>query len=230
MKFPVLLSVLSALFCCAGWGELKFESRLVTVHATADAEKAQVEFQFANRGEKDVIISHINPDCDCLTVQASGGTILPDDSIRYRPGEAGAIRSIFKIGNSSGTVDQVVAIWLQGDPRDKPSIRLTARILVPELVKLEPKTLKWEVGSEPEPQVLTVTMNHERPIAVTGMECTSKSFRTELRTVEAGKKYEVIVTPVDTETPGIGVVQIETDCEVEKQSGQQAFVMIQRPQ
>lgn len=220
------ITLLTSASCALGG--MEFEAKLVEVEAAADDEQAQVEFKFSNTGDKEVIISHIDPDCDCLTVQASGGTTLPNRTIRYRPGESGVIRSIFKIGNSTGTVDQVVAIWLKGDPKKDPSIRLTARIKVPQLVHMEPRTLKWQLGSEATPQRITISMNHDKPIEVTKMECTSPSFRTELKTVEAGKLYEVLVTPVSTETPGIGVVQIETDCEVEKQRRQQAFIMIQR--
>lgn len=225
MKPSALLFLLAS---SLAWGGLDFESRIVEVQAAADAREVPVEFNFSNTGSEQVIISHINPDCDCITVQAKGGTVLPNKSIRYRPGETGVIRSSFKVGNASGTVDQILAIWLEGDPKDEPSIQLTARITIPELVSMEPKALKWMVGSEPATQRITITMNHDKPIAVTRMASSSKSFRAELKTLEAGRKYEVLVTPLSTEGPGIGVIRVETDCEVESQRNQQSFIMIQR--
>ena len=211
------------------WAELEFEAKLVEVHAAADAEQAQIDFKFTNKGDKPVFISHINPDCDCLTIMASGGTTLPDKRIRYRPGEAGIIRSEFKIGNKKGQLDQKVLVWLSGDPKDKPSIQLTARIQVPKLINMAPRTLKWEVGEEATTKAIEVVMKHDQPIHITETKTTSPHFTIDLVTVEKGKRYTLNVTPKDTKSPGIGVIQVFTDSNVELQNREQVFAMVHRP-
>lgn len=224
------LLIIIALISQLAWATLEFDSKLVEVDAAADAEKATVDFKFSNTGDKDVFISHINPDCDCLTIKASGGTTLPDKRIRYRPGETGVIRSIFKIGNNKGQVDQKVMVWLTGDPKDKPSIQLIALINVPQFISMVPRSLKWDIGSEPKPKRIDVTIQHDQDIKVTEVKSSSPNFEIKLVTIEEGKRYAIMVNPKNTDTPGITVVQVITDSTVKNQSRQQVFAMVQRPQ
>ena len=127
------------------------------------------------------------------------------------------------MGNFSGTVDKVVAVWLDDDPPDKPSVALTVRVHIPVLVSLEPKTLKWDLGGKGEPQTIRITMNHDKPDPCDRRDSSSEAFRHELKTIEDGKSYELIVTPTDIGSPGLAVIRIETDCEIEKHRLQQAF-------
>ncbi len=46
---------------------------------------------------------------------------------------------------------------------------------------------------------------------------------------EEGKKYDLIVTPLETNAPEIGVLRIETDSELSKHRIQQAFAVIRKP-
>ncbi len=222
----IILGLLSQLT----WAKLEFDAELVEVEAAADAKDAQIDFKFTNKGDKPVFISHIDPDCDCLEIMAKGGTTLPDKRIRFRPGEEGVIRSQFKIGNKKGQIDQKVMIWLTGDPKHKPSIQLTARINVPQIINMAPRTIKWVTGEEAKPKAIEVVMNHPQPIHITETKSSSTNFTIELVTVEKGKRYTLNVTPKDTSSPGIGVIQVMTDSPVEIQSREQVFAMVHRPE
>ena len=203
------------------WAALEFESKLVEVHAAADAEEIAVDFNFKNTGDKAVNISHVDPDCDCNAIMVKGG------KLSYQPGESGQIRSIFKIGNNRGVVNQSTAIWLEGDPKDKPSIHLVSRIHVPKVINMTPRSLKWDTGAKLERKAVEVTMQHEHAIHVTKTSSTNSNF--ELEVVEKGKQYIVWVTPKSTERPGIGVVAVETDSPVKNQKTEQVFAMVQKP-
>ena len=208
---------------------LEFESTMVVVNAAADDKSSQIDFKFTNKGKEPVFISHIDPDCDCLTIMASGGTTLADKRIRYRAGDSGIIRSQFKIGNKRGQLNHKIMVWLTGDPKDDPSIQLEARINVPQLITMIPRTLKWKVGEETKAKSVEVTMNYDRPIHITETKSTSPNFTIEMVAIEKGKHYTLSVIPKDTSSPGIGVIQILTDSEVEIQSREQVFAMVHRP-
>lgn len=203
---------------------LSFRKQLVEVEAAADASTVAAEFHFTNRGELPVRIAQVDPDCTCIEVQVEGGKLV------YQPGESGSMRALFSIGNSAGTVDQTVAVWLDDDPHDKPSVQLKVRIQVPELVSVKPKSLRWELGGPTTPQSIRVTMHHEKPIRITDLNCTSPDFELQLNPLDEGSAYEVQVTPKKVTRPSMGVIRIETDCPVEKQKLHQAFAMILRPQ
>jgi hypothetical protein len=133
------------------------------------------------------------------------------------------------MGNFSGEVDKVVALWLDKDPADKPSVSLTVRVHIPVLVVVEPKTLKWDLNGKGEAQTIRVNMNHTKPISVVKVVGSSEAFKQELKTVEQGKSYEIVVTPLDVKTPGLAVIRIETDCDIDKHRLQQAFAVVRKP-
>ncbi len=202
---------------------LDFPETLREVHAPADAKTVTADFEFSNKSGKPVTVAKVDTTCSCMAVK------VKDGKLRYAPGESGLIRAEFDMGNFSGTVDKVVAVYLDGDPEDKPSLALTVRVHIPVLVSVEPKTLKWELGGEARPQVIMVEMNHTRPIRVTGVNTSSEAFALELKTTEEGKRYQVVVTPKDISSPGLGVFRIETDCDISKHRIQQAFGVIRKP-
>ena len=129
---------------------------------------------------------------------------VKDGKLRYAPGESGLIRAAFDMGNFSGTVDKVVAVWLDDDPTDKPSLSLTVRVHIPVLVSMEPKTVKWELDGKPDAQTIRITMNHSKPIHVTAVESSSKAFTHEIKAIEDGKIYELVVTPTGHQDSRVG--------------------------
>jgi hypothetical protein len=50
-----------------------------------------------------------------------------------------------------------------------------------------------------------------------------------LKTVEEGKKYDLVVTPGSIDAPGLAVIRIETDCGISKHRVQQAFAVVRKP-
>lgn len=204
-------------------GGLEFTETLKEVDAGADATLVTTEFSFTNKGDKPASITKSDPGCSCLKVEISGG------KLKYAPGESGIVRTTFEMGNFSGTVDKMVALWIDDDPADNPSTRLTVRVHIPVLVGVEPKTLKWDLGAKADSQVIRIQMAEGKPIHVTGVTSSSESFACELKTVEEGKKYDLVVTPRTIDAPGMAVIRIETDCGISKHRVQQAFAVLRKP-
>lgn len=201
-------------------GGLLFPKTLQEVAAAADARVVTTDFEFSNNGDKPVAIRHYDAACSCMSVQVKEG------KLQYGPGETGLIRTVFDLGNFAGTVDKVVAIWLEGDRDDQPSIRLTVRVHIPELVKLEPKTLRWQVGGQATPQSVKIHIDHDKPVKILKVSGTNENFRHELITLQEGKEYEIKVNPVGLDSPGIGILRIDTDCDVSRHKIQQAFLVV----
>lgn len=202
---------------------LDFPATLKEVHAPADAQTVTADFEFTNNSDQNVTVAKVDPTCSCISVK------IKDSKLSYAPGESGLIRAEFEMGNFSGTVDKVVAVWLGNDPADKPSVALTVRVHIPVLVSLEPKTLKFDLGGKGEPQSIRIQMNHSTPIHVTSVNSSSEAFKQEFKTIEDGKSYELIVTPVDTKSPGLAIMRVTTDCDIAKHQIQQAFAVIRKP-
>lgn len=221
MKFPLVIWLLVSAFVHAAG--LEFETMLQEVRAPADAATVTADFKFTNKSDKPITIAKSDTGCSCLSVQVSGG------KLKYAPGESGVVRGTFEMGNFSGTVDKVIALWLDDDRPDKPSKSLVVRVHIPVLVALEPKTVRWEIGGKPEPQVIQIRMAEGETIHVTGVKSSSTSFAFDLREIEKGRQYDLVVTPLAIDTPGMAVVRIETDCKVTRHRIQQAFAVVARP-
>lgn len=202
--------------------ELDFAQTLKEIHAPADVDKVTADFEFTNRSDKPVRVVKYDAACSCMAVT------VRDGKLKYAPGESGLIRAVFEMGNFSGTVDKVVALWLDDDPADKPSVSLTVRVHIPVLVSLEPKTLKWELNGDASPQIIRITMNETSPIRVTGVTSSSPAFKPELKTIEEGKSYELLITPTAIQTPGLGILRIETDAANAKHRLHQAFAVVRK--
>lgn len=202
---------------------LEFAELIKNVDAPADATIVTADFPFTNKSDKPVLIAKSDPGCSCLKVEISGG------KLKYAPGESGVVRTTFEMGNFSGTVDKMVALWIDDDAPDKPSKQLTVRVHIPVLVGIEPKTVKWDIGTKADPKTIQIRMAEGKPIHVVGVKSSSPSFSCELKTVEEGRRYDLIVTPKDVNAPGMSVIRIETDCEISKHRTQQAFAVVSKP-
>jgi hypothetical protein len=221
MRIGIFTWLVLAVFTQAGG--LEFTETLKEVDAGADATLVTTEFSFTNKGDKPASITKSDSGCSCLKIEISGG------KLKYAPGESGVVRTTFEMGNFSGTVDKMVALWIDDDPVDNPSTRLTVRVHIPVLVELEPKTLKWDLGTKADPQIIRIQMAEGKSIRVTGVTSSSESFACELKTVEKGGKYDLIVTPRNIDTPGMTVIRVETDCAISKHRVQQAFAVVRKP-
>jgi hypothetical protein len=223
MKFLLTTWLLSSFVLSAG--TLKFDQTTQEIRAEIDARTVTADFNFKNETSEDVIIERYEAGCTCINTQVMGGKLA------YKPGEIGTIRAAFDTSLLSGTVDKSIVLWLKGDPATKPSTTLTTRVIIPVLIEVEPKTLVWEIDSKPEPKTVILTMKHTAPIKVLSVSSsTDDRFAHELRTIEEGKKYEVIVTPLDTQKVGMAVIHVETDCPIARHRSQRIFTVVRRPQ
>jgi Protein of unknown function (DUF1573) len=202
---------------------LEFDQLEKKVIAPAEAITVTTDFNFTNKSDKAVTISKSDPGCSCLKVEISNG------KLKYEPGESGVIRTTFDMGNFSGDVDKYIALWLDDAPDNAPSMKLTVHVHIPVLVGIEPKTLKWNIGEKIEPKSIRITMAEGKTIHIAGITSSSTAFKQELKTIEDGKKYDLVVTPLDPSLPGMAVIRIETDCSIAKHRVQQAFAVVHRP-
>jgi hypothetical protein len=189
----------------------------------ASTAEFSVDFPFTNATAAPLTIRKFNCACSGLRSEITG------NKLTYAPGESGVLRSFFTVGPANGTMSKSVVLWLQDDPEETPSATFTARIHVPELVKIEPRTLCWDLGQPAAPQTLRIRIDHEKPILLNKVTCTTENFRHSLRTIEPGKLYEIEAVPVNSAILGLAVLKLETDCPLPRQQLHQAFLVVRKP-
>ncbi|MFM2171903.1 MAG: hypothetical protein RI957_2132 [Verrucomicrobiota bacterium] len=203
--------------------ELVFDANQKEIHAPPDATKIVCDFSFENKGDKVIKISRYESTCSCMSVQ-----INQDGKLEYAPGEKGVIRANFDMENFTGEVKKNVVLWLEGDKDSEPSFTLVVHVIIPVLVEIQPRTLEWQGKGSWESKVMKIRMNHSHPIEIVRATVNNPCFELELKTIEKGKQYEVTVKPLlkSDVAPGMAVIHIETDCAIEKQKKQMAFVLV----
>lgn len=220
MKISLLIWLTSCLALSAG--TLTFDAKEKEVACDVDSTQASADFTFKNESSETVVISRYDATCSCIDAKIKGSKFV------YEPGETGVIRANFDTSNFTGAVDKTVAVWLKGDPESKPSIVLTTRVTIPVLVEVSPKSLIWELGGEADPKTVTIEMNHSEPIHIKSVSGADGRFIQELKTIEDGKKYEVTVTPANTDKVGMGVIHIETDCAITRHRSHRIFMVVRK--
>jgi hypothetical protein len=204
-------------------GNLTFPEVTKELNPGVEATKVTADFSFTNQTDKPVTIAKYDAGCSCMSVQIADGKRV------YAPGESGVLRANFDMGNFSGSVDKNISVWLQGDPETAPSEHLTVRVNIPVLVELEPKTVKWDIGATPEAKTIQIKMNGDKPIHIQSVtSSSSQGFDHELKTLEDGKRYELVITPKATQAAGLAIFKIQTDCEIQRHSLQQGFAVISK--
>ncbi len=223
MKF--FATVFFALCLPLAAAELKFETKLREATVAPDADKVVTQFPFKNESKETVKIIDYSASCSCTTA-----AISPKDKLEYAPGESGIILAEFELSALAGTIEKGVQLRLEGDKEDAPSVNLISRITIPELVVVEPKTLTWTKGEEAKPKTATVTINYKDPIHISSVSTADERFTQELKTIEDGKKYEILVTPKNTDAFALAVMRIETDCKIERHRLVRMFMQVRSTQ
>lgn len=201
---------------------LTFDSLLKEAHLAVDAHSVTMDFPFENKSDKEAVIKRYDATCSCTSVGILEGKMV------YKPGERGTVRATYDVKALSGTVKKSVMLYVDDDLEGAPSVVLTSKINIPIVVVTEPKTVNWTMGEKPEGKNVIITMKHTEPIRILRVTGAVDGIQHEIRTIEEGKKYELVLTPKDTDRPALGIFRIETDCAIQKHRVQQVFAVIRR--
>ena len=187
--------------------EMVFETKSVEVTVKPGQNLAMGLFPFKIVGEDERIVK-ADAFCTCLTPQVPLG---PDRTAKldWKVGEKGVIKGRFETEQFLGTVEKSIKIFLEGK---KEPVILNFQVIIPELIKLEPATLKWNLGESPDERVVKISVNHDKPIRiVSDMGNNDKVFPYTLKTIKEGWEYELRIKPTSTEKSGIGMISLRTD-------------------
>lgn len=207
MKLPILF-----IFVLIGaWlpinAEMVFKEKTIEVIVKPGQNLAMGLFPFEITG-KDERIVKADAFCTCLTPQVPLG---PDRTpkLNWKVGEKGVIKGRFETKQFLGTVEKSIKIFLAGV---KEPVILNFKVVIPELIKLSPSTLKWNRGGVADERVVKITVNHDKPIKIlSDMGNNNKVFPYELKTIKEGWEYELRLKPTSTEKSGMGMISLRTD-------------------
>jgi len=203
------------------YGQFSFEKKLIELDVPPETDRLSVEFSFTIKGEGAVTIKEYESGCSCLSAEISEG-----GKLTWKPGEKGVVKGNFKLGTIKGTIEKEIVLRISGE---LSPIRLKVRLHIPELFKIEPPTLFWDLNGPGKAQTFKVMVKHSKPIKITDIACTNEQFAYEVKTLVEGQSYEVKVTPKTVAQRAFGLLRIRNDCEFKKHQSAQAFMVVRTP-
>ncbi len=168
--------------------KLEFESERQTFKSEIGATKQDAVFKFRNTGTETVSILEVKASCGCTT------TAL--EKKEYAPGENGEIKATFNFGEREGR--QMKTIHVTTSDPAQASIELQMTVDIPQMLTIDNRMVQWKVGDPLESKKVTITVVGEQPIHVKQLVNRDKVFQTELKEVDPGRRYEVVITPTAT--------------------------------
>ena len=127
-------------------------------------------------------VTKAKPLCDCTTVSIQGNKLIATvDTSKF---------------------DQSVAKQIDATTADGKVTRLTMNFEVPPAIVLSARSLVWQRGSKPAPQVLTITLPKGSPVTdIKEAGLSGDAFDYVPHKVKDGREYTVTVTPRGTDKP-----------------------------
>jgi hypothetical protein len=218
MKTLPSLLCLSALMLASASADLVTEVPVIELKPKPEDENITTEFVFHNKGTKPVKVLKIDSACSCLSASL--------DKAVYQPGEKGVGKAEFKISSFTGRHEK--SVHVQTDDPAQSEWVVTFVIEVPEIIKIEPKTLQWWLGDPTESKVTRVTMQGSEPMKITRITSTREQVQFSFKEITPGKEYEVTVKPNSTSEVMLGALKIETDSKIPKYQRQLSFFSVYR--
>ena len=253
MKRTLFLISCGLLAATSTWADLDFKAKQVTYEAKPAEKQFEAVFSFTNSGKHPINIKKVESNCGCISAKTNkeryekgeSGNVLAVFKIGIGEGvQSKSINLIYEedqpivkpkvIGQSTDSSDPLAFIEQAEPVQPVVSLpktdRLTVELIVPTIVQIAPKITKWDMGGETETKIIQITMDHEEPINIRSVRSSRDNIRVETNEIEAGKRYEIAVTPQTTEKVQLGMLTIETDCAIKKHRNKLAFYSIQRPE
>lgn len=208
-----LLSIASLLLLApAAQAQLEWDVTESELHPGLTETESISVFPFVNTGDKPVTIQAIKPSCGCTATQLA--------KLTYQPGEQGQVSAVFTFGRRQGYQEKNIVITTDSSTTETT---LKLKVHLPEIVEMKPLFVWWQRGEEKTPKEIQFKVLHNEPFHILKTASRDERLRAEVKEVEKGRLYTIVVTPTSTDTALRTLIDIETDFDIEAKKSFRAF-------
>lgn len=183
-SLPVCFFFLAAGFANA----LEWEKTTLEITPQAAEKTVEANFGFRNTGDHPVDILKIRTTCGCTVAGSAGKT--------YGAGETGSVKVVFTVGGRKGMQEKTVLV--KTSEKETPDV-LILRVDLPDTVRTDKQLLEWKTGDPADPKAFEVTVSEPEKTKIKSVRAFGEVFQANLKELEAGKKYQIVVTPSNTQ-------------------------------
>jgi uncharacterized membrane protein YozB (DUF420 family) len=197
-------------------GSLVFTPVSQTVRADPGAATLDVFFKVENTADTPAAITSLESGCECLDVSIDLNPI-PAKSVA-------TIKGTFDITKLRGSAERKIVVTPEG--RTRP-VFLNTRIEIEPVYEIDPPMITWAKGSAPDTRTVAFKVVRKEPVHILSAESKRPEVACKVVEKEKGRLYHLELTPASTEASMLGIVRIETDCEIESYARPLAYFSIQ---
>ena len=185
-------------------GGLVFSPLSQVLRVDPGQDSLEVFFQVKNPGEVPVRIAKLESGCECLEVSVDRNPV---------PAGAGAtIKGIFDVSKLRGTTDRKIVVVPEGAAG---SVTLKTRIVIEPVYEFSETMTTWPKDSDATTRTVEFRILRKEPVHVLSAKSKRPEVACKVVEVEKGRLYHLELTPDSTEKTLLGIVRLETDCELE---------------
>lgn len=213
------MSVLLFFLCLVApaFAQLKWDQPQQVFTPNPGEKTVTARYRFTNTGASPVSIIDVRPSCGCTTA-----TLAKKD---YAPGESGEIEA--KVNFAGHVGHQEKWIYVTTNVAGSEPVLLSLAVDIPPEVTIQPEFVMWRVGDPLEPKTMRVVIPEGIPTKLVAAQADNPTMQVRLREVEAGKEWEVKVTPTSTREPVKAVVTIRSDYPAGNPASYSAYARVQ---
>jgi Protein of unknown function (DUF1573) len=212
---PVLL-----LFLCLvapAFAQLKWDQPKQVFTPKPGEKTITAEYRFTNIGASPVSIIDVHPSCGCTTA-----TLAKKE---YAPGESGKIEATLNFAGHVGHQEKWIYVTTNQSGTE-PTL-LSLAVDIPPEVTIQPEFVMWRVGDPLEPKTMRVVIPDGIPAKMIAAQADNPTMQVRLQEVQAGKEWEVKVTPTSTREPVKAMVTIRSDYPSGRPATYSAYARVQ---
>jgi len=197
--------------------QLKWDQPQQTLIPRPGEKAVTAKFGFTNMGRTSVTIVDVHPSCGCTTA-----TLAKKE---YSPGESGEIDAKLNFAGHVGHQEKWIYVTTNV-PGTEPAL-LSLAVDIPPEVTIQPEFVMWRIGDPLEPKTMRVVIPDGIPTRMVAAQADSPTMEVRLKEVQAGKEWEVKVTPTSTREPVKAVVTIRSDYPAAHPATYSAYARVQ---
>lgn len=161
---------------------------MIFVPAMPSDGKAYGHFKFTNTGAYAVRITGLKTTCGCTAATSEKRLIAP--------GEKGEVIVAFKTIGRRGLNEAPITV--KTDDAATPETILKLRVLVKDLIELQPTFVYWKADEPLTPKTISVKVTNGFPVTKIDASSSESKVAVRVETIKAGSEYNLIVTPQET--------------------------------
>jgi len=193
----------------------RFDNTDIKATAAPGADVVDFCYHFTNTGDIPLVVEEFVQSCGCMKGEWDG--------IPVQPGATGKINAKLLTKGLRGKVRKSLHVKFIASG----AVELTGEVEIPEALLYSERTLHWTVSESPQPKQVDIIIQSKTPLRVLSVSNNDPTFSCELKTIEAGQRYQIVITPQETKTARVCVMQVRTDSKDPRDALQGLFAIVE---